>query len=260
MAVNTSSQDAIPATLRPVRALVFDLIGTCTNWHGPVTACLAAHASKVPALATRQANEWNSFAHHWRGAFFRFVSELAAREQMMSMREVYRVTLREVMQRFGVSEQVGEGWGETVQEDLIKSFGMAEAWGDTSAGLRLLRNKFTLVGLSNGSTTTTINTNRRNDMRFDAVLCSDVIETYKPNPKMYKTAIKALEADGKPGEIAMVAAHVYDLEAAKKHGMHTIYIARATEDMDEDASKHEFDLVVNEGGLVELARRLGCVS
>lgn len=41
-------------------------------------------------------------------------------------------------------------------------------------------------------------------------------------------------------------------------GMKTIYIERATEDMDVDLSAHKFDLVINEGGLVELARRLGC--
>lgn len=40
--------------------------------------------------------------------------------------------------------------------------------------------------------------------------------------------------------------------------MRTIYIKRATEDMDVNLSEHKFDLVVDEGGLVELARRLGC--
>lgn len=44
-------------------------------------------------------------------------------------------------------------------------------------------------------------------------------------------------------------------------GMRTIYIRRATEDMDindEKLHSYGFDLIVNEGGLIELARRLGC--
>lgn len=41
-------------------------------------------------------------------------------------------------------------------------------------------------------------------------------------------------------------------------GMRTIYIKRSTEDMDIDLSKYKFDLSINEGGLLELARRLGC--
>ena len=41
-------------------------------------------------------------------------------------------------------------------------------------------------------------------------------------------------------------------------GMKAIYIKRSTEDMDVDLNRHKFDLIINEGGLVELARRLGC--
>jgi 2-haloacid dehalogenase len=43
--------------------------------------------------------------------------------------------------------------------------------------------------------------------------------------------------------------------------MKTIYIRRATEDMDIDdamIAQKGFDLVIGEGGLIELARRLGC--
>lgn len=41
-------------------------------------------------------------------------------------------------------------------------------------------------------------------------------------------------------------------------GMKTFYVKRATEDMDVDLSKYKFDLIIEEGGLVELARQLGC--
>jgi len=131
------------------------------------------------------------------------------------------------------------------------------AWKDTSPGLRLLRETFTVVGLSNGAIATTIKVNKRNNLQYDALFSSDVIGAYKPNPKMYQTVIKALRATDNPGELAMVAAHVYDLEAARKYGLRTIYIKRATEDMDVNLEEYQFDLVVNEGGLVELARRLG---
>lgn len=71
------------------------------------------------------------------------------------------------------------------------------------------------IGLSNGTLTSTITINKRNDLQFDALLTSDIIGTYKPGTKMYQTAIKALNGTG-PGEIAMVAAHAYDTDAAAK--------------------------------------------
>ncbi|KAG8909850.1 hypothetical protein FRC01_006690, partial [Tulasnella sp. 417] len=185
----------------------------------------------------------------------------------MSGLEVYNVTLKQTMEKFGVSEQE---WSDDVIHDLIKSWETASTWNDTAPGLRLLRKKFILygdllgttivspnnrlhefsLGLTNGSTIFTINTNRRTGMEFDGIINSDVVGAYKPNPKMYQTAMKALGAG--EGEIAIVAAHAYDLEAAKKCGFKTIYIRRATEDMDIDdaaIAAKEFDLVINEGGL-----------
>ncbi len=58
--------------------------------------------------------------------------------------------------------------------------------------------------------------NRRNGLEFDAILNSDVLGVYKPEGRAYKTALRALQADNSPAEVAMIAAHAYDLKAAKK--------------------------------------------
>ena len=66
----------------------------------------------------------------------------------------------------------------------------------------------------------------------------------------------------RPEQAAMVAAHAYDLRAAKKLGMRTIYIHRKTEDLDEDMDQVRagVDMFVDgtkpEAGLAELADRL----
>ncbi|KAG8847458.1 hypothetical protein FRB96_001599 [Tulasnella sp. 330] len=247
--------DSLPPELKPVRGLVFDLIGTCTNWHAAVSACLKAHAqrSEDQQIQSRSPQDWDHFAHLWRSAFFKLVAKLAEKDEMMDIGQVYRETLTEVMKETGIDQ--GD-WDESIQQDLLKSWQAVDAWGDTAAGLRLLREKYTVIGLSNGALTTTIAINKRNDLPYDALLSSDMIGTYKPNARMYQSAINLLKANR--GELAMVAAHAYDTEAAAKHGMRTIYIKRATEDIDEDLSKYKFDLIISEGGLVELARRLGC--
>lgn len=80
---------------------------------------------------------------------------------MMSGVEVYKVTLKQTMEKFQVKEQE---WSDDVIDDLIKSwesasgklfyptswlrctsnYGVFEAWNDTAPGLRLLRKKFIL--------------------------------------------------------------------------------------------------------------------
>lgn len=63
----------------------------------------------------------------------------------------------------------------------------------------------------------------------------------------------------------MVAAHIYDLRAAAKEGMRTVYVRRPTEDAQEDRDSvkakedgGEVDIVVD--SLEELADLLGCGS
>ena len=87
------------------------------------------------------------------------------------------------------------------------------------------------------------------------ILSSELLGSYKPNPKMYLGALQHLSLA--PHQCAMVAAHLWDLRAAAKHGMRTVYVPRATddpEDRDNVKSKiegGEVDLVVS--SLEELA-------
>ncbi|KAG8874302.1 hypothetical protein FRB97_005999 [Tulasnella sp. 331] len=265
--------DSLPPELKPVRGLVFDLIGTCTNWHAAVSACLKAHAqrSEDQQIQSRSPQDWDHFAHLWRSAFFKLVAKLAEKDEMMDIGQVYRETLTEVMKETGIDQ--GD-WDESIQQDLLKSWQAVDAWGDTAAGLRLLREKYTVIGLSNGALTTTIAINKRNDLPYDALLSSDMIGTYKPNARMYQSAIENLPwwpltlMIPKPQQNSEYYVNFPQLSCFERllmncdlgdiSGMRTIYIKRATEDIDEDLSKYKFDLIISEGGLVELARRLGC--
>lgn len=79
------------------------------------------------------------------------------------------------------------------------------------------------------------------------------------NPKTYLSAAHYLSL--KPNEVAMVASHIFDLQAAATHGMRTIYVRRPQEETDlpaEDvkskAEGGEVDIVVD--SFLELAERL----
>jgi len=243
------SADPLPPALRPVRALVFDLIGTTTDWFTPVHTALVAHA---PTASAPPSTDWEAFAHAWRKGFFRVVKEASQGGTFIGLDEVYGKVLDELCEAEGI-----KGWGEDVKKDLIKSWWNLQAWGDTAGGMEALRRKYIVAGLSNGSAPFLIQANKRSGVNYDIILPSNLIGAYKPDPKMYTTAIKTLELE--PQECAMVAAHAYDLDAAATHGMRTIYIARHTEDIGAHIQDNKYDLVVREGGIAELARRLAAV-
>lgn len=80
---------------------------------------------------------------------------------------------------------------------------------------------------------------------------------------MYLGAAEKL--DLLPTQVAMVAAHNYDLQAAATHGLRTIYVRRATEDSDEikksvksKAEGGDVDIVVD--SFTELAKVLGLLD
>src|SRR5262249_29483515 len=62
---------------------------------------------------------------------------------------------------------------------------------------------------------------------WDCIITAENAKRYKPAPEVYCTAIELLGFS--PGQIMMVAAHNYDLAAARTHGMRTAFVPRPTE-------------------------------
>lgn len=93
---------------------------------------------------------------------------------------------------------------------------------------------------------------------------------YKPHPSVYRGAARKVlggigGADLDMGDVAMVAAHLNDLEAARSAGMRTIYVERPQEEEKGtefyEEAKTWVDMWVSgdEDGFVEVARRFGIV-
>lgn len=151
-ASNTS--EALPPELRQVRALVFDVIGTCmrtiapgkllltyapigTNWHPAVATCIRAHQpSCIPTSSSGTVpagDDWaDRFAHHWRSEFFKYIADLAGRNEMATSSHVFTETLKNVMamKEFSIPDDEG-GWNEDVMKDLVRSWEAAD--GETTS-------------------------------------------------------------------------------------------------------------------------------
>jgi len=244
---------SLPLALHSVRALVFDLFGTCLDWHTPLISTLSSAYPDIPS------DDWSNFGFAWRAAFLALTATEGRRGSFRPTTELYADALDDVIKNAGKIGEVASKWTKEERETVSKAWSQMIPFKDTVSGVDLLRQKIIVIGLSNGSASSLIPMCKSARLGFDLLLTSDLIGTYKPSRKMYTKALHAL--DLKPEEVAMVAAHEWDLGAAREVGMKTIYIERWTEDrsVNRDALRGEFDLYINEGGVIELARRFGAV-
>ncbi|KAG8728472.1 hypothetical protein FRC10_004949 [Ceratobasidium sp. 414] len=246
--------NSLPPSLHTIRALVLDLFGTSLDWYTSLTSTLN---SSYPDVSS---DEWSTFVFAWRTAFLAQTATEGKRGSFRPVTELYSDALDDVIKSAGKAAQVAAQWTKEERQEVSKAWGQMIPFEDTVAGVDLLKKNLLVVGLSNGSAAALVPMCKSAELKFDLLLTSDLIGTYKPARKMYQTALSAL--DLKAEEVAMVAAHEWDLGAAQEVGMKAIYIERWTEDraVNRDALRDRFDLYINEGGVVELARRFGAVS
>jgi 2-haloacid dehalogenase len=92
---------------------------------------------------------------------------------------------------------------------------------------------------------------------WDCILTAEQARCYKPRPEVYRTAARLLGL--RPEQVMMVAAHNYDLAAARRCGFRTAFVPRPAEhgpgqtsDLGPDA---DWDVVAAD--FLDLADRLG---
>ncbi|MEI7613742.1 MAG: haloacid dehalogenase type II [Betaproteobacteria bacterium] len=122
-------------------------------------------------------------------------------------------------------------WGEQLdaveRDELNRVWRRLDPWPDTLPGLIRLRQRFVVSTLSNGSMASVISIVKNGKLPFDCLLTSELVRSFKPDPKVYQLAASSL---GLPAEkILMVACHKYDLKAAKSLGFKTAFIERPLE-------------------------------
>ncbi|MDM0109977.1 HAD-IA family hydrolase [Variovorax sp. J22R24] len=113
------------------------------------------------------------------------------------------------------------------RDELSAAWSTLKPWPDTLPGLTRLRERFRLSTLSNGSMASIINIVKTHDLPFDYILTAELVNSSKPDPRVYALAQKSLGV--RADEILMVACHKYDLAAAKKFGFKVAFISRPPE-------------------------------
>ena len=236
-------------TVNRIKAVVFDTFGTVVDWRSSITEDLRAFG-KQKAIDI----PWGTFVDEWKTAYKPGMDAVRSGDwPWTKVDKIYRSKLEAILPKYGI---------DTLTEDeksyLNHAWHRLNPWPDSVAGLTRLKKRYVISTLSNGDVDCLVDMAKNAGLPWDMILCAEIFRHYKPDPEVYQGAIELLNL--KPHEIMLVAAHNYDLRAARSHGMRTGFVLRPTEygpkQRTDLKAEENWDIVAN--NFFELADALGC--
>jgi 2-haloacid dehalogenase len=233
-----------------VRALLFDTFGTLVDWRTGLITQLGQWGAAQGITA-----DWAGLALTWRRDHVPALAEVRTGQRAWANHDALQAeTMAKLAPQFGLPALSRE-----TLDHLARMWHRLPGWPDTAEGMAILRTKYLVAPLSNGTVALLMSLARTAGIHFDAVFGSDMFHQYKPDPKTYLGAVELLGCT--PGEVMFVASHPSDLESAASLGLKTCYVSRPLEYgegvvVEQEPAEGAFDVMV--GDLVELATVLRC--
>jgi len=229
-----------------VQALVFDTYGTVVDWRSAVLEALEAMGrSRGLAVA------WQAILADWEP---RPIMDRVNRGEVgwMTMEDVHRQALGAALARHRIT-----GLTEPEIDGLVQTRWRLAPWPDAVPGLTRLKRRYVISPLSNASFTGMVRLAKFAGLPWDCVITAENARCYKPRPEVYHTAVSLLGL--RPEQVMMVAAHNYDLRAARGEGLRTAFVPRPLEygpgQTTDLAPEDDWDVVARD--FLDLAARLG---
>jgi 2-haloacid dehalogenase len=231
-----------------VAALTFDTFGTVVDWRGTILAEL-----RTVGAAKRLRVDWERFLADWKAAYRPGMDKVNSGEwPWTTVDEIYRRRLAELLPAYGIV-----GVSEAELTHLAHAWWRLHPWPDAVPGLTRLKRRYVIAPLSNASFAGMVHLAKHAGLPWDCIITAENARCYKPRPEVYLTAARLLQVA--PGHVMMVAAHNYDLRAARALGMRTAFIPRPTESGPGQTTdlgpEEDWDVVARD--LADLARLLG---
>lgn len=233
--------------MKPPRVLLFDVFGTLVDWR----SSLIEIAERTADGSYPQA-DWTGIIDDWRRAYQPAMDRIHDGAAWRDLDSLQRETLAGVLARHSIRLSPADC------QTLIAGWRQLRPWPDSREGLDRLRRRHVTATLSNGHLALLADLLKFADLRVDVVLSAQLAGGYKPDPKVYLTALELLGCPPKEG--AMVAAHASDLQAAAALGLRPIFVRRPAEwgTSALPADSPVLGGLLEVGGLAELAEALGC--
>ena len=231
-----------------IQALLFDVFGTVVDWRTSLVRQLERFGHENSCTA-----DWAALTDDWRAQYEPAMSAVReGRRPWTSLEHLHRESLDQLLPRRSLS-----ALNEAQRQKLVLGWHFLDPWPDSVAGLTRLKRKYIIGTLSNGGVRLLADMARFAGLPWDVILSSDNFRHYKPDPEVYLGAAGLL--DTAPQNVMLVAAHNYDLAAARRHGYKTAFVARPTEYGPRQArdfkAESDWDFVAKD--FEELASHLG---
>ncbi len=209
-----------PSTGRTVRAVLFDTFGTVVDWRTGISSAVRAFADSHALTLDPE-----EFADAWRSRYQPSMERVrSGQRSFVSLDTLHRENLDAVLRSVGIDPGA---FAPGELETLAKAWHFLPPWPDSVEGIRQIKRDHIVGPLSNGNTALLVDMAKAAGLSWDVVLGSDISRAYKPSPEAYRKPAAILGLD--PGQVMLAAAHNNDLEAARRAGLATAFVARPAE-------------------------------
>ncbi|KAJ5743165.1 hypothetical protein N7533_010267 [Penicillium manginii] len=249
--------------------IFFDVLGTIVEWRFCIAKQLNAAAQKVLQDRTQSLSEdmrtrvshmstssWRGVAEEWHLAYMNFGDNYDTSQPFVSVDEHNRISLENILTKHLLRDL----FNDDDLQNLTLAWHRLDSYSDSVPGLALLNTKFLTSTLSNGNVKLLEDLQRHNSLPFKHITSAEHFGAYKPSPEAYNGAARRFGFEN--SQCCLVAAHLEDLQAAKKCGFRTIYLERELEEAwdtegvararEEGVVDHWID--VGGSGLIEVAK------
>ena len=237
-----------------IEALLFDVFGTVVDWRTGVAreveAFFADSERTVDPLA---------FADSWRAKYQPSMEEIrSGRRGYVALDLLHRENLDATLAEFGLDDAVDDDG----RARLNRAWEKLPPWPDAVPGLEALHSRYLLAPCSNGSIAMMARLARSAGLPWDAIVGAEIARDYKPQAAVYRASAAALGLA--PEAVMMVAAHNFDLAAAREAGLAAAFVSRPDEYGDGPVGKpdlapsDDWEAVVPD--FMALARHMGAAA
>ncbi|XHC10803.1 HAD-IA family hydrolase [Labrenzia sp. ac12] len=230
--------------------LFFDVLGTVVDWRGSI----AAEVSSFLARNNAAHIDAGALADAWVGRYDSSVEPIRRGLKSFATLDVVNLSNLE-----GTLEEFGLKISELPHAELVhlnQAWHRLKPWPDSVKGISNMKERFVVAPLSDGHTRLLVNMAKYGGLPWDTVIGADISRTYKPMPRAYLRACEVLGV--KPHNAMLIAAHDYDLYAARECGFKTALVVRENAQdpskTGEPGSNEDWDF--SAGNLIELANIL----
>jgi 2-haloacid dehalogenase len=235
--------------LTNIRALVFDTWGTVVDWRSSILDELGELCERKSLDLDRE-----QFLNDWSAAYKPGKEKVNSGQwPWTSVSEIYWRALRGLLPKYPALRELTE----SELEHLNRSWTRTRPWPDSVQGLTRLKRQYVISTLSNGDFAWLVNIAKFAGLPFDCIITAENARRYKPEPEAYLTAAQLLGCS--TGQMMMVAAHNYDLRAARDLGMPTAFLPRPSEfgpnQTSDLCAEESWDIVARD--LEDLAAQMG---